>query len=203
MKPKEIVISGYNKIYQDYDNKRTFHDRDNPFIRRFARYFHKNAKILDAGCGSGKISALLNSYGLYVVGIDISENMLKLAKKNVRKSRFYKMDIRKLTFRKNYFDGIISLYTIIHVPRKYHLSILSKFYKILKPEGAMLISVGINDSKLKIENFHGARMYWSHFDKKKNSELLRKVGFIIKWKKIVGSRHNRHQLIFVMKRRDK
>lgn len=104
-----------------------------------------------------------------------------------------------MPFKHNSFDGVICLYTLIHIPRKHHLSILKKFYRILRPKGSMLISVGLTDTKEKIENYHGVRMYWSYFDRKKNLELIGKVGFLIKWKKVVGPSSNRHLFIFAVK----
>ena len=49
------------------------------------------------------------------------------------------------------------------------------------------------------ENWHGGRMYWSHFGWRKNIALLRKAGFKIKAKNIVGERNNRHMFVFATK----
>ena len=75
---------------------------------------------------------------------------------------------------------------IIHVPRKYHSGIFKKIYRVLKPKGIALISVGGSN----LENYidanwlnWGTRMYWSQFDLGKNLNLLRTSGFkILSWR---------------------
>ncbi len=93
------------------------------------------------GCGGGYISRLLVKKGFRVIGVDISGNVVKLARKNVPGAKFYKMDMRKLKFGAGSFDGITSFYAIIHVPRKYHLLVLKEFSTLLKPGGFLLLTM--------------------------------------------------------------
>ncbi len=195
----KLVERGYNKIYRDYNRNRQMKN-DRTLIEKFAKSFTENAKVLDVGCGSGKVAALLSGYGLQIVGIDISKNMLGLAKKNSPRSKFYLMDMKDMNFQSESFDGVISLYAIIHTPRRYHHLILSKMYKFLKPGGRLLISVGRTDSKEWFEkNWHGSRMYWSHFDRKKNEDLIKNTGFRIKYSREIGPPGDRHVFVFATK----
>ena len=64
-------------------------------------------KVLDAGCGYGYYSVLLAKRGATVTGIDISERMIKLAKKNAHKAsvecQFSVCDMQDLSvFTKNF-----------------------------------------------------------------------------------------------------
>jgi ubiquinone/menaquinone biosynthesis C-methylase UbiE len=52
------------------------------------------------------------------VGIDLSENMLRLAKRNMPQTTFIRKDMTKLDFADNSFDGLTAFYSIIHVPRE-------------------------------------------------------------------------------------
>ena len=46
-------------------------------------YLPKHSKILDIGTGTGTLASLLSDRGYYVTGIDISENMLDIARKKM------------------------------------------------------------------------------------------------------------------------
>jgi len=192
------VETGFDQIYREYDRQRQM-KIDGEFISKFVMSLKSGSSVLDVGCGSGKVARLLNDGGHTVTGIDISRKMLNLARENAPQSKFYRIDIREMDFKANSFDGIVCLYAIISLPRKWHLSILRRFYKILKPGGLMLINVGLSELKESVGDFYGAKMYWSHFGKEKNFELIRKAGFQIKQWKTLGSKNDRHVFIIALK----
>jgi len=45
-----------------------------------------------------------------------------------------------------------------------------------------MICMGLNDLE-ETADYLGTKMFWSHFDKKTNLELLKKAGFEIIWQK--------------------
>jgi trans-aconitate methyltransferase len=68
-----------------------------------------NENLLDVGCGDGKVTALIATYLPQgkVVGIDSSEEMIALARKNFPQDKhdnlsFLRMDARDLTFREQF-----------------------------------------------------------------------------------------------------
>lgn len=74
---------------------------------------NKPLKILDAGTGAGFFAVILANEGHDVVGIDVSEKMLKAAGENVktfakRNATFIKMPADKLNFADETFDAVIS-----------------------------------------------------------------------------------------------
>lgn len=72
--------------------------------------FPAGAKILDLGCGTGISMRVLKERGYKPTGIDISEEMLKFARK--KKFDVKPGDIRKMPFKKEEFDGAISISTL-------------------------------------------------------------------------------------------
>ncbi|MDE5586783.1 MAG: class I SAM-dependent methyltransferase, partial [Bacilli bacterium] len=76
-----------------------------------------------------------------VIGVDSSENMIKVAMKNAPKADFQVMDMRYLEFPDNSFNAIICLATLIHVDDNTALSILEKFDSMLKDNGLIIINV--------------------------------------------------------------
>jgi 2-polyprenyl-3-methyl-5-hydroxy-6-metoxy-1,4-benzoquinol methylase len=74
--------------------------------------------ILDVGCGGGiPIAKYLVEKGFRVSGIDSSEKMIRLAKKNVPVGTFLKADIRTYIIDEQY-EGIIAWDTLFHIERK-------------------------------------------------------------------------------------
>ena len=112
-----------------------------------------------------------------MTGIDISTKMLELAKANAPDATFLRMDMKELDFPRESFEGVVCFYSILHVPRRYHLGILKRFRRILRPKGFLAIHMGWGDWTGVEENWldGGAPMYWSHFGRGKNIELIRKA----------------------------
>ncbi|RKY97759.1 MAG: hypothetical protein DRQ10_08195 [Candidatus Hydrothermota bacterium] len=71
-------------------------------------------KILDIGCGTGTPTIVLARRGYEVVGIDVSEDMLRIARDKTRTMpnvRFYLADVRRFNLENEApFDAAISLF---------------------------------------------------------------------------------------------
>lgn len=120
--------------------------------------------------------------------------MINLARKNVPKAMFIKKDMTQLDFLDNFFDGIIVLYSIIHVPREKHYSIFQNFRRILKSNGVMLITIGSSEWE-GIEEFYGVEMFWSHYSPVKSLQMIKDSGFQIIFDKHVESNGEKHYWI--------
>ena len=88
--------------FYDWENARTLGRRDVPFWRNLA--LHVAGRVLELGCGTGRISIPLGRAGVDLVGIDRSEPMLARARQRVRRGRLDRRvrlvrgDIRFLPF---------------------------------------------------------------------------------------------------------
>lgn len=67
-------------------------------------------RVLDVGCGTGRISIILQKEGYNVFGLDLSEEMITIAR-NKGLIRTYIGDFLDFNYKNNSFDGIISLHT--------------------------------------------------------------------------------------------
>lgn len=202
MNTEKLVKGGYDRICTLYHQRRI--DRFwsvasdlNSLVRRLP----PGSAILDAGCGSGYIASILQSQGFSVTGIDISAKMLELARENSPLSTFLRMSMRRLEFPKESFDGVVCLYSIFHVPRRYHLGILKRFHRVLRPKGLLAIHMGWGDYVGIEENWlgGGAPMYWSHFGRGKNATLVRKAKFDIVVSKASRQKDGTHLFILAQK----
>ena len=85
-------------------------------------------RIFDAGCGTGNLSRLLGDRGAEVVGVDISEGLIEIAKSRNSENknlRFFAGDMNEPSF--GYFDYIIAMDSLIHYNAEDMVDSLSKF----------------------------------------------------------------------------
>jgi SAM-dependent methyltransferase len=101
---------GYAAFY-DWENARTVGRRDVGFWRDFARRI--GGRVLELGCGTGRIAVPLARAGVPLVGIDRSAEMLAYARRRVRRARLahppalVRGDIRHLPFARGDLFGLV------------------------------------------------------------------------------------------------
>lgn len=176
--PIAFVKRGYDQIAATYHAQRNpLDNRD--LLEEFVRLLTPRGRVLDIGCGAGvPVTKFLVESACTVTGIDLSREMLALARKNVPQAWVLEMSMVHLAFQTQSFDGLTAFYTIFHVPRAYHPHVFAEFARVLKPGGVMLISLGWSDWE-GTEEFHGTEMYWSHYPAETSLSLLTQAGFTL------------------------
>lgn len=98
-------------------------------------------RILDAGCGSGPLSAALRDRGAVVTGVDISAGMLALAKRRLGEDAdLHQVDLRdRLPFDDATFDGVVSS-LVLHYLEDWGPT-LAELRRVLRPGGRLIASV--------------------------------------------------------------
>ncbi len=103
----------YDLVYQDKDYK-----AECDFLQSiFSKYFSKPVRtILDLGCGTGGHALILAEKGYKVAGVDLSREMLEVARKKAKERRlnieFIQGDIRNMGLNQK-FDAVISMFAVI------------------------------------------------------------------------------------------
>jgi ubiquinone/menaquinone biosynthesis C-methylase UbiE len=98
-------------------------------------------KVLMLGCGTGEETALLEEFGAGdLVGMDLSENSIKIAAETYPRYQFVVGDMHELPFGDGEFDFVYSSLTIHYSdnPEK----VYAEIYRVLRPDGQLLFSVG-------------------------------------------------------------
>jgi SAM-dependent methyltransferase len=105
---------------------------------RFLQHLPPNAKILDAGCGSGRDAKKFNELGYEVDAFDASEELVKLARKSTN------LPIKKMSFSDlqltEAYDGIWCCASLLHVPIIELPEDMRKLATALKRNGVWYVS---------------------------------------------------------------
>ena len=100
------------------------------------------ARILDAGCGAGRMITHLRSMnGSHdVSGVDLSSAMVRLARSAHPDLVITEGDLAALPFDDEQFDGVLAWYSIIHMPPQELASVFGEFRRVLRPGGSLLLA---------------------------------------------------------------
>jgi SAM-dependent methyltransferase len=175
---KRTVEAGYDALADRFGEwmARIEGDPWERFVDQLADRLPASARVLDLGSGNGaKISRLADRFD--VVGVDISERQLELARAAVPGAAFVQADFTKLEFPVGAFDAVTALYSLVHVPREEQPGLLGGIRRWLKPGGLFLASMSHVGGEDSIDEWLGVEMFFSGFDAETNRRLVRQAGF--------------------------
>lgn len=118
---------------------------DNAFVERVVALGAKTGHFLDVGTGPAQIPILLAQRcpDIHLTAIDLSEEMLKIAKRHVAAAELAEritlehVDAKTLPYPDNTFDGLISNSIVHHIHDS--LRALKEMSRVVKPGGLVLI----------------------------------------------------------------
>lgn len=168
------------KYHHLFHNEMKGKEYDRKLLDGFANNFAPGSMICDAGCGpSAQTGRYLFDKGFNVIGVDISDRCVKLASHLNPGMSFKCNDISKMEFGSNYFDGMISYYSIIHTPKRMINVLFDEFYRVLKPNGYLLIAVKAGTEEGFISQLIGiaTEIYFSLFTFEEIEDYFYKTGF--------------------------
>jgi ubiquinone/menaquinone biosynthesis C-methylase UbiE len=154
------MVPESNPFLEDYGAKTRYQDiglaerydaeRFSNLLGRWADHLEKKALlkclgdltpadfILDIPLGTGRIAGFLISQGFQVAGADISEEMMAVAKRrlegfpNFRGA--FREDAEQMTFPDGFFDAIVSVRFMGHLPRPVRVRILREMKRVTRKQ---------------------------------------------------------------------
>ena len=134
--------------------------------------------MLDLGCGAGLPSTLRLAERFDVVGVDVSERQIELARRNVAGVSFIHADLSEVRFEEETFAAVTALYSISNLPRVEHGALFGRIASWLAPGGLFLASLGSTDSPDWTGDWLGVPMFFSSYDAGTNRGLVEAAGLV-------------------------
>ncbi|HNZ86070.1 MAG TPA: methyltransferase domain-containing protein [bacterium] len=172
-----------------------------PELLEFEKYIKDGQKILDLGCGNGRLVNLLKNYDIQYVGSDISSDLLNYAKKQdfgkIKNFQFIESDMLDLELPDDNFDIIFLIASYHHLRTKLQrIEILLKMKKWLKKDGLIIMTNWNLFQKKYIKYiFNPEKQSWNDFlipwKDKKGSVVANRFyhGFMLKELKKLAKNH--------------
>ena len=125
----------YDLIYKDKDYEKEVDFIENVFGE------NKPEKILEVGCGTGNYTKILLERGYEVTAVDISEDMLEIARRKCN-CKIIKGDIRSVSINDK-FDACIAMFAVMGYLTKNSdvIKALNNIHRHLKPNGVFVFDV--------------------------------------------------------------
>jgi cyclopropane fatty-acyl-phospholipid synthase-like methyltransferase len=200
--PKRLVAIGYDEMADAY--LRQFgHSvvRD----RKLSELLHglpPHARVLDLGCGAGlPVARVLIARGLKVTGIDGSARQIERARQNAPGAQFIHADMTAARFLPASFEGIGAFYSITHVPRDEHPTLLKHIANWLTPRGRFVGSFGATAVDGWTGEWLGTTMFFSHHDIDTTKHLIVDAGLAIERAEILEQDNEGARFLWVTARK--
>jgi ubiquinone/menaquinone biosynthesis C-methylase UbiE len=195
---RRVVQSAYDALAPHFDEWAGQIEGDpwQRFVEELGRRLPDGARVLDLGCGGGSKTKRL-AKRFQVVGVDISDEQLRLARAEVPQAAFVQADFVELDFPAASFDAVTAFYSITHVPRQEHEALFGRIHGWLKPGGFFLASLGARGSDDWTGEWLGVEMFFSSHDADTNRRLLRETGFRLLLDEVVTMREPEGEATFL------
>ena len=152
---------------------------DWPEFELLAPFLKKGNRILDLGCGNGRLRNFCTKYGIQegaYFGFDASEELLKIAREQNPRDHFFHGNFgEKLPFGADQFNVIAAIASFHHLLKKSEQKIFfSEVSRVMKPGGTLFLTTWKLPKKYFWKNF-GKKNWNIPFGKEKHPRIYRKT----------------------------
>ncbi|WP_121005673.1 class I SAM-dependent DNA methyltransferase [Saccharothrix australiensis] len=137
---------------------------------------HDAGPVADIGCGPGHVTAHVHALGPTTFGIDLSSEMVALARRAHPELRFDEGSMTDLDLADGTLGGVLALYSVIHTPPARLPAVFAEFQRVLAPGGHLLLGFFAGDDPLPQEFDHKVALAY-RWSPDALADLLRRAGF--------------------------
>ncbi|MDA3615977.1 class I SAM-dependent DNA methyltransferase [Polluticaenibacter yanchengensis] len=176
------TFNTWNSVGKLYEEKFMHLDIYNHTYDTFLRLLPPdNASVLDIGCGPGNISRYLYNAkpGLKISGMDMSPNMIELAKKNIPAGSFSVLAIQEIHTLAKKYDGIVAGFCIPYLSLEEVSYLIGNIHNLISENGIFYLSFvegDYNHSGYATAS-NGMRTYFHYYKPDTMAALLAKHQF--------------------------
>ncbi len=135
----DLNKKAWDNLAENYDERQISPISD--VFKQFLNRLPKKGHLLDLGCGTGIPYArymIENSFS--VTGIDLSDEMIKVASRNVPEASFIQISMTEIPFREM-FDGIVSSFSMLLLSPEMFVEAGKKIQMALRDGGVFYLSL--------------------------------------------------------------
>ncbi|MBB3661441.1 SAM-dependent methyltransferase [Prauserella sediminis] len=138
--------------------------------------------VADVGCGPGHVTDHLHEAGVDAFGIDLSPEMVALARRTYPHLRFDVGTMTDLDLAGGAVAGVLAFWSVIHVPDHALPGVFDEFHRVVRPGGPVLVGFHVGDGiRHTSEGYTGRSVNVDSHDRRPDAVagLLRDAGFTI------------------------
>ncbi|MGC4755448.1 class I SAM-dependent methyltransferase [Micromonospora trifolii] len=103
----------------------------------------------DVGCGTGRLAPYLAAKGLAPWGVDLSPEMIRVARRDHAAFRFDVADLRELPVKDASLVGVVCWYSLIFLAPEDRHAALGELYRVVKPGGYLVTAFKAGTSQVR------------------------------------------------------
>jgi SAM-dependent methyltransferase len=138
-------------------------------------------RVADLGCGPGRVTAHLDSLAVDAFGVDLSPEMVAVARRTYPGLRFDVGSMTALDLADGCLGGIVAWYSIIHTPPQQLPLVFGEFHRVLAPDGYLLLAFQVGDECVHLEQAYGHALSLDAYrlPPGRIADLLGQAGFVM------------------------
>lgn len=105
--------------------------------------------VADVGCGTGRLAPYLSSQGLAPHGVDLSPEMIRVARRDYPEHPFELSDLRALPFADGSMAGPVGWYSLMYLSPEDRPSAFGELARVVKPGGYFATAFKAGDDQLR------------------------------------------------------
>ena len=150
---------------------------DRNMIRMLVDLAGDRPRVLDAGCGAGQVTKMMQNWGCDAVGVDAAEKLIGLARAAYPGLAFTVGDLRALPYPDESFDAIVARYSVIHTAPGEVPTVVAELARVIRPGGCLLVEFQSSGSAPTRALDHPAAPAWA-WNPDELGALLGRAGLI-------------------------
>lgn len=148
MDKNEVAVSLFNKHAKSYEFKYMDVSKYGPTLDLFCSYLNADQpSLLDLACGPGNVAKhILEKHPeIELLGMDLSEEMIKIADSNNPSASFEVFDCRLIGSLDNNYNGILCAFLLPYLSKEQAIQLIADSATILHDNGLFYISTMEDD----------------------------------------------------------
>ena len=176
-----MTSTPYDHIAEKFHAARhRFRPKEEEYLTGLLATAARGSTVLDLGCGTGTpIAAWIAARGHQIVGVDGSEAMLAIARKQLPAHRWVHALIEQVEFDES-FAAVVCWDALFHLPARLFAPVIGKMHRWVVPGGRLLVSSGGSSEEGGggfVDTMFGQEFHYDSLSTSRMVETIKDAGF--------------------------